>query len=276
MKPEFKIQAILNGVTYSTLSHIYLNEARPLRKPVSEITPLQREEYSEKYLELGSGLMVPIHVWLITGPGGPILVDTGVPPCEELRQIIESHGGEFKPCRQEEEWLLDRQLARFGFKLEDIHTIILTHLHGDHYGNNELFPNACFYVHEAEIPMCIAPPKWAPFYRPGYMPHFLRVLDRVIPISGDRQLIEGIDLMHIGGHAPGLMSVLVSTRLGRVAIAGDLIHSYGNLELDWPLGSLWNLNQAMHSMQRLRESAEIILPSHDWELWERFPDGIIG
>ena len=94
-------------------------------------------------------------------------------------------------------------------------------------------------------------------------------------MSADIELCEGIDIVHMGGHSPGLLSVLVNTVSGCIAIASDLVHSYRNLELDWPIGSFWNLTQVIAGVKYLKEQADILLPSHDWELWQRFPNGYI-
>jgi hypothetical protein len=72
------------------------------------------------------------------------------------------------------------------------------------------------------------------------------------------------------------MVVLVETKIGTAAIAGDLIHSYENLELNWPIGAFWDLNQVMDGMQRLRSEADLVLANHDWAIWERYPEGKIG
>jgi glyoxylase-like metal-dependent hydrolase (beta-lactamase superfamily II) len=181
-----------------------------------------------------------------------------------------------KPSRQEPEWKLPNQLAKHGFKLDDIEKIIITHLHGDHYGNNPLFPKARFYIHKDEIPLCLAASPWAPFYRPGFKRYLLEVIDQVVLVDGDMQICEGVRVIHVGGHSPGLLSVLVDTEIGRVVIASDIIHSYKNLELNWPIGSYWDLNQVIRGMRRLRRIADFVLPNHDAELWQRFPQGVIG
>ena len=277
MRVHYKIYPLINGEMYSSLSHILLNQALALNLPKEQVVPFNWEESIP--LEDGSftpGVMCPIIVWLLVGPYGPILVDTGMPDPGEARRIITAQGGEMKPSFQDPEWKLESQLARHGFKPDDIERIIISHLHGDHYGNNGLFPKARFYIHKDEIPLCLAAPPWSPFYRPGFKRYLLEVIDQVQLVDGDMQLCEGVRMVHVGGHSPGLLSVVVDTEIGRVAIASDIIHSYRNLELNWPIGSYWDLNQVIRGMRHLLEIADLILPNHDAELWKRFPQGVIG
>ena len=72
------------------------------------------------------------------------------------------------------------------------------------------------------------------------------------------------------------MVILVETRVGCVGIAGDLVHSYENLELNWPIGSFWDLEQVMQGMDLLRREADVIVPNHDWAVWKRHQGGQIG
>ena len=227
-------------------------------------------------MSLSPGLWVPVIVWLLLGTDKPILVDTGLASCEELERVLIAHSGVRIPCLQKPEWKLDRQLAKYGVEPGDIQEVVLTHLHGDHLGNNEMFSNAVFYVHESEIPLCLNPPRWAPFYRPDNATHLQNVLDRVHVITDEYQLHPGVRLAHVGGHSPGSMAILVETDMGRVGIAGDLVHSYENLELDWPIGSFWDLDQVIQGMHRLRSEFDLILPNHDWAVWKRHPGGQVG
>jgi glyoxylase-like metal-dependent hydrolase (beta-lactamase superfamily II) len=277
MSQIFQVIPLLNGAVYTALDHILYKQARPLGKPLSEIMPSRADGITlEDIVSPSPGLWVPIIVWLLLGSETPILVDTGLSSCEELHTSLLEHSGITIPCRQNLDWKLDRQLKKYGVAPNDIEHIILTHLHGDHLGNNEMFPNAQYFVHESEIPLCLNPPKWAPFYRPDNASHLRAVMDRIKPLSGDYQLKSGIRLLHVGGHSPGLMTVQVQTKLGSVAIASDLVHSYENLNLNWPIGAFWNLNEVMEGMNRLREEVDFILPNHDWAIWMHYPEGKIG
>src|SRR3979409_2098123 len=78
-------------------------------------------------------------VWLIRGGGRDILVDTGF--------------------NAEEAGLRNRQLplnpvdalARFGVSAGAIRDVVVTHMHYDHAGNLDLFPNARFHLQDREM-----------------------------------------------------------------------------------------------------------------------------
>ena len=72
------------------------------------------------------------------------------------------------------------------------------------------------------------------------------------------------------------MVVLIDTELGKVCVAGDVFYNYRNIELNWPIGSFWDLNALMAGCDRLRSEADVIMPAHDWLVRERFPTGTIG
>ena len=63
--------------------------------------------------------------------------------------------GDMKPKGSTE--ILLASLAEEGLKPEDIDTVIYTHLHYDHVGNADLFPDAVTYVQKAEYDNMLSP-----------------------------------------------------------------------------------------------------------------------
>ena len=99
---------------------------------------------------------------------------------------------------------------------------------------------------------------------------------RTTGIDGDAQIADGVRLVKIGGHTPGCLVVMVETALGTVCLTSDVMYNYRNLELNWPMGSFWNLPELMRGYDRIRAEADLIVPEHDWQFRELFPDGRIG
>ena len=85
----------------------------------------------------------PVHGFVVTHPGGAVLVDTGV-------------GG---PQDVLDDWrVVNRSvadaLAELDMSPADIGLVINTHLHFDHCGQNAVFKHAPFYVQRAELTGC--------------------------------------------------------------------------------------------------------------------------
>ncbi|MDP9129937.1 MAG: MBL fold metallo-hydrolase, partial [Candidatus Binatota bacterium] len=74
--------------------------------------------------------------WLIDGPNGPVVVDTGyhpdyvAPEWAQGKQFIEP----------------PKLLAEVGIKSDEIKTVIVTHFHQDHFTGFDYFPKAKFII----------------------------------------------------------------------------------------------------------------------------------
>ena len=86
------------------------------------------------------GLDWPVHGFVITHPGGAVLVDTGVGGPQELLDDWRVVNGSAADA-----------LAELDMTPADIWLVINTHLHFDHCGQNAVFPHAPFYVQRAEL-----------------------------------------------------------------------------------------------------------------------------
>lgn len=126
-----------------------------------------------------------------------------------------------------------------GSMPEDVDTVVSTHLHHDHIGNNDLFPRAVKLAREEEEP------------GPGYR-----------AIRTDQEVLPGVFLMHTPGHTRGSMSVVVEAEDARYVMAGDAIPTQDNFEKWAPPRTNIDREMALDSMQRIAEVADIIVPGH--------------
>src|SRR5258708_39245081 len=78
-------------------------------------------------------------VWLIRGHGRDILVDTGFNAAEAQ---LRNRKLTLNPVEA---------LARFGVLADAIKDVVVTHLHYDHAGNLDQFPNARFHLQDREM-----------------------------------------------------------------------------------------------------------------------------
>jgi glyoxylase-like metal-dependent hydrolase (beta-lactamase superfamily II) len=270
-----RIHQIVTGELESSLSVSLLNSGAHPDLDRARVLPYGwRTDIKRRNGDITEGVMVPVPVWLIEGAGKTILVDTGLGDIDEVSRMQSRYGVDFVASRGADQDLV-AGLARHGVSPTDVDIVVLTHLHVDHIGNTELFPRAKFVTQRDELPQGIVPPSFCMFYYPEYSRKITDIRDRLLVVDGDVDIDHGVRLLKIGGHTPGCMAVLVETARGTVCLAGDVMYNYRNLELNWPMGSFWNLAELMRGYDRLRREADLIIPNHDWQFREHFPSGTI-
>jgi glyoxylase-like metal-dependent hydrolase (beta-lactamase superfamily II) len=150
---------------------------------------------------------------VLEGPSGLTLVDPGPTACLAA---------------------LESGLANFGRRLEDVHTLLLTHIHLDHAGATgtllQRLPRAHAYVHERGAPHLIDPAKLLASATRLYGSNMDRFWGEVRPVPTDRlRVVHGGEWLEVAGrtmqvqYTPGHASHHVSyfdTTSG-VAFVGD-------------------------------------------------------
>jgi glyoxylase-like metal-dependent hydrolase (beta-lactamase superfamily II) len=216
--------------------------------------------------DMGTPIQIPVTVALIDGPE-KILVDTSFLSVERTweirrRKIVRS------PAQE-----LTAALAAAGTRPEDISTVIHTHLHYDHAGNNALFPQARFFVQREELRYALAPGEFDAnaYFAPslGITPDYLGT--RFELLNGDAEIVPGVRVIGTPGHSPGHQSVVVETAGGRYCIAGDAVMWFENLERRVPPGYHVSTLECMQSISRIQREADHVLPGHEPKLFERRP-----
>ncbi|HXW46847.1 MAG TPA: N-acyl homoserine lactonase family protein [Streptosporangiaceae bacterium] len=155
--------------------------------------PLQIQRLSLATLRGLDGGTWPVHGFVVTYPGGALLVDTGV-------------GG---PQQWLADWrVVNRSVAdaldELGMTPGDIGLVINTHLHFDHCGQNAVFKNAAFYVQRRELDRARREsPQLADWF--DFMGARFELLD------GDTEILPGLSVIATPGHTVGHQSVVVRT-----------------------------------------------------------------
>ena len=115
------------------------------------------------------------------------------------------------------------ELSTKGIDTENVKTILLTHLHGDHYGglvNNEgkaTFPNAEVYVSKPEYDYWVNDLK-----NDGVISALS--LYKVNQFSFGDEVVPGVRAIDTSGHTPGHVSFLAESDGEKILIAGDIMH----------------------------------------------------
>jgi glyoxylase-like metal-dependent hydrolase (beta-lactamase superfamily II) len=207
-------------------------------------------------------------VWAIVGPAGTIVVDTGFDEAmsrKRQREIVQ-------PVRE--------GLAALGGTPEAVKTVIVTHLHYDHCGNYDLFPNACYHLQEREMAyvtgrcMCHAPLR-VPFEVDDVVAMVRKVFaGRAAFHDGEGEIAPGISVHHIGGHTKGLQCVRVKTKRGQVVLASDATHLYAHIGSGRVFPITYNVAEVVEgyaTLNKLASSPRHVVPGHDPLVLKRYP-----
>jgi N-acyl homoserine lactone hydrolase len=196
----------------------------------------------------------PVHGFVVTYPGGAILVDSGA-------------GG---PQEWLDDWrVVNRSVADALEELDltpgDIGLVINTHLHFDHCGQNAVFKHAAFYVQRSELDRARREaPQLAEWF--DFMNARFELLD------GDAEILPGLSVLTTPGHTVGHQSVLVQSADGQSdLLIGD--GAYGPRQYldpdrdDLPDGQASDVAAWRGSVRRIKEaSPDRVHFCHDTEI----------
>ena len=206
-------------------------------------------------------------VWLIRNAGRSIIVDTGF-----NREAAAKRKREFLRCPTE-------GLRLLGVEAGEAPEVILTHLHYDHAGNIDLFPNARFHLQDSEMSYAtgryMAHAHFSLAYEPDEVTAMVRAAykGRVHFHDGDAEVAPGVTLHHIGGHTLGLQSVRVWTRVGWLVLASDASHYYANMNETRPFPIVIDVARMVEGYRRLGALAgapQHVIPGHDPLVMQRY------
>ncbi len=151
---------------------------------------------------------ISYYVWVIKGPHGVFVCDTGFDEAaakERARQITHPVG---------------EGLQALGVDPAKVEHVIATHMHWDHAGNYDLFPQARYHVQDTEMAYCTGRCMCHPLLRIPFSESDVHAMVkkvfayRVEFHDGADEIAPGITVHKIGGHSKGLQCVRVKTRAG--------------------------------------------------------------
>jgi glyoxylase-like metal-dependent hydrolase (beta-lactamase superfamily II) len=207
-------------------------------------------------------------VWAVVGESRTFIVDTGFDQAmgsKRGRQITQP---------------IEQGLKAIGVDVKTVQDVIITHMHYDHAGNRDLFPQARYHVQDREMAYCTGrcmchPAMNFAFEADDVSGMVQRVFKGKVAFhDGDSQIMPGLSVHLMGGHTNGLQVVRVRTRKGWMVLASDASHLYANIEQKRPFPIVYNVGDMLEAYARiysLADAPELVVPGHDPEVLKRFP-----
>jgi glyoxylase-like metal-dependent hydrolase (beta-lactamase superfamily II) len=202
------------------------------------------------------GKNIPSYIYLLQNDNLNILVDTSFSNQQDVTEKMGIY------CKREKS--ISGLLNDFDTSIEEINMVILTHLHWDHAGNFDLFPNAVVFCQEEEYQWMCRTRTWEIGYPDWFAERLLKSPDRFRFLDGDYDAAPGLYIWKFGGHTPGSQMVGFETGNGMGIIPGDNVMSYENVEQNIPIGLMCDIRMCMASIEKIQKDAEMYVPSHDW------------
>ncbi len=211
---------------------------------------------------------------LLKSPGCNVLIDTGNGG-DFVAKYGEKMGSKFSDLFniQSDGPSLRASLQKHGLAVEDIHHVILTHLHFDHAGggtteeNGRLvptFPNAQYWIQKENLETArhpnvrekasYLPANFEPLVEAGV----LNVLE-----GAKENLLPGISVILSNGHTQAQQIVRITDGSTTLLYCGDMVPTSTHVKLPWVMGyDLHPLTLIEEKQKYLSEAAD-----HSWYLF---------
>jgi 4-pyridoxolactonase len=215
----------------------------------------------------GTPVRFPVYSVLIEHPDGLFMFDSGY-DLELVNEVLP-----FELPEQSAEQTVPAQLAKCGFKPQDVDALINSHLHFDHCGANKHLPNATTYLHRDELRQARTP---EPFERLGYADKgFDHAGATFSLLEGDVEFAKGIHLFHTPGHTVGHYSLLVELEGSRpLLFMADVSYTPAAYANDQQAGFHNNPVDGVRSIRRIKRLAKEwdaqVVFTHDMDVFKTY------
>jgi glyoxylase-like metal-dependent hydrolase (beta-lactamase superfamily II) len=156
---------------------------------------------------------------------------------------------------------------------------VLSHLHYDHSGNVNDFPDAPIVLQRAELGYAAGRAM-----RHDPLRHFFEVEDvvtivrrlfagTVSLVAGRHDIAPGFELHLVAGHTRGLQVARIHTDRGWIVLACDGVHYFDNIIERNPFPAFVDLEDVLDGYERIEELADSqahIVPGHDPRLFDLY------
>ncbi len=171
-------------------------------------------------------------------------------------------------------------LRLVGIDPAEVDDVIVTHMHWDHCGNFDKFPNAVFHLQEEELRYVTGRDVHWKGFKSGVSVEDVCSLvrttykERVAFHDGEAEIAPGVSVHFVGGHTRGQQIARIHTKRGWVVVASDAAHYYANMRQRNPFPAVYNVGENLLSFdtaRRLAASDDHIIPGHDPLVMQHYP-----
>jgi glyoxylase-like metal-dependent hydrolase (beta-lactamase superfamily II) len=221
----------------------------------------------------------PVSMWIVDHPKGLVVFDTGnnVAVIDNCKSYWAPGLCDFLKPSQKREEVIDMQLEKLGYSVDQVKVVVTSHAHLDHIGNIEMFPKALHVIQKKELYQAWFPEKFQGRANPGLF--VMEDLDNArefnfLELDGDYDLFGdgSVLILSTPGHTLGHQSMKVKLASGRsVILAADAVWMKENLE-GYPDLVTYSVKDYADSISRLKfmrdlEGAEIFM-AHDQDQYK--------
>jgi glyoxylase-like metal-dependent hydrolase (beta-lactamase superfamily II) len=201
-------------------------------------------------VNIGKPMEFSDNCYLVRHGADWLLWDTGFPDAFAEKPVATAVGTASRAKT------LAAQLAEIGVKPSDIGFVAVSHTHGDHVGNVDMFPTSTLLIQKAELDWAFAPDKPPPFKKDRPV----RALEGDLDVFGD----GSVTILSTPGHTPGHQSLLVHLpRTGWVILSGDAAHFKDN----WDNRRVPSLNFSAEETQASMTRLADLMKQKNAQLW---------
>ncbi len=180
---------------------------------------------------------------------------------------------------------LDKSLANYGFKKDDITDVFLTHLHFDHCGGSIIregeklvpaFKNATYWSNKEHWDWAVYPNERekASFLKENILPieesgqlKFIDVAGSMDGKLGSTSFTDNIDIRFVSGHTESMMLPQIKYGEKTVVFMADLLPSAGHIPIPYVMAydmfPLTTLNEKKSFLKEAVEGDYILFFEHD-------------
>lgn len=226
----------MNTLTIGQIRLVWLNGGKILLDGGGMFGVVPKGMWSKKYpCNESNQIELRTDPILIQANGRNLLIDTGMGSGKLEEKQKARHG-------LVEESEIERSLYELGLTLDDIHHILLTHFHNDHAAGLTrlkdgqylpVFNKAVHHVHAIEWEEVRFPNIRSrnTYFKENWQP----VESMIHPYKERYEVIEGVELIHTGGHSAGHVIVRIESE-GKIAYhLGDIMPTHAHKNPLWVL-----------------------------------------